>query len=96
MLNLSKKSKKKKKLDVVEITFPTADEMLNKSIKSCPIVTPKEILDKMEMRASGGEREAVFYNSNISEKTYEDLVKKGYDVEIFDPILEIAGFKISW
>ena len=63
------------------VTFLSADEALELSIKNCPFASREEIDEEMRKTCSRGERKARFYRKRIDKATKQELIDKGHKVE---------------
>ena len=84
----------KKKNDKIE-TFPTAQEMLEKTEERWPMETTKKILAEIQKASANGKRSVYFFKAKISEQTCKELRLKGYciDISTYDGV---PYFKVSW
>ena len=77
--------------------IPDAKDILEISKQKWKSVTPDELLSKIKLEASNGERKASFFESYISEELVKELHDKGYKVKVSPPTPEMGPcFFIYW
>lgn len=79
----------------VEIDFPTAEEILEKTKKNWSPLTFEQIFQKIQKESNSGNREASFYNTTISDEFAMALKYKGYEVKL-GTIDKVPYFKVLW
>lgn len=79
----------------VEIDFPSAQEMLEKSQKNWSSLTSEQIFQEIQEKSQSGDRRVSFFNATISDEIANILRNKGYEIYISD--LEGSPyFKVFW
>ena len=77
--------------------FPNAKDTLETVKQKWKTITPDEILQKINSRASEGNRDACFFDSYISKELIKELRSQGYSVTVFGPTSKLGPcFMIEW
>ncbi len=80
-----------------ESIFPGAKDTLETTKQKWKTITPNEILEKIKLESSKGNRKAGFFDCYISDELVRELRSKGYRVEV-NPSPSSIGpyFEIYW
>lgn len=79
-----------------ESIFPDARDMHDATISAWPTESAEQILREIERRKISGYPFAFFSGANIARKTYKQLRKKHYYVQISATVEGVPCFTVSW
>lgn len=83
--------------NITESIFPKAESLLQNTQKEWKQITPEEILKKIQLESSKGNRYARFHDSYISDELVNELESQGYKLNIVaSPIFVGPYFEITW